>query len=143
MLLVKTYLAESKVHGIGLFAAESIKKGTVIWEFSPHIDMVFPVMKYEEAPRQVKDFLKVYGYVSIDRPDVYTICVDNARFINHSEEPNTDDTTGLTIAKRDIAAGEEILSNYAEFEAPCDREFYVGDKAPFVSFGKESFIASS
>ncbi len=127
MLLVKTFLGESKIHGIGLFAAESLKKGTVIWEFSPHIDMTFPITRVHEAPQQVKEFLNTYGYVPIERPDVYIICVDNARFINHADKPNTDDTTGKTIASRDIASGEEILSDYTSFEVPGDRPFYIGE----------------
>lgn len=127
MLLVKTFLGESKIHGIGLFAAEPIKKGTVIWEFTPHLDMTFPIARLHEAPRQMKEFLDIYGYIPIDRPDIYIICVDNARFVNHSGKPNSDDTTGKTIASRDIAAGEEILSDYTSFEVPCDRPFYAGN----------------
>lgn len=125
--MVKTFLGESKIHGIGLFAAEPIKKGTIVWEFSPHIDMKFPIRRYHEAPQQVKEFLNIYGYVPIEQPDVYLICVDNARFINHADKPNTDDTTGKTIANRDIAAGEEILSDYTSFEVPGDRPFYISD----------------
>ncbi len=75
----------------------------------------------------MKEFLNIYGYVPIEQPDVYLICVDNARFINHADKPNTDDTTGKTIASRDIAAGEEILSDYTSFEVPCERPFYIGD----------------
>ena len=33
MLLVKTYLDKSKVHGLGVFAGQSIRKGAKIWRF--------------------------------------------------------------------------------------------------------------
>ena len=41
MLVVKTYINKSKIHGFGLFAGENIKKGTVIWKFNPVIDRKF------------------------------------------------------------------------------------------------------
>ena len=40
MLLVKTYLDKSLIHGVGVFADEFIKKGTLMWEFNPLIDVV-------------------------------------------------------------------------------------------------------
>ena len=33
MLLVKTYLDRSPIHGLGVYAAERIRKGTKIWRF--------------------------------------------------------------------------------------------------------------
>ncbi len=41
MLLVKTKLGVSSVHGIGLFAAQFIPKGTVTWEYHPEFDTSF------------------------------------------------------------------------------------------------------
>ena len=42
---------------------------------------------------------------------------DNGRHMNHSRQPNTDfrDAT-FGFAIRDIASGEEITCNYADFE---------------------------
>jgi len=40
MLLIKTYLDKSPIHGIGVFAGEFIKKGTQVWEFNPLIDII-------------------------------------------------------------------------------------------------------
>ncbi len=39
MLLIKTKLDLSKIHGIGLFAGEDIPKGTIIWRFNSLIDI--------------------------------------------------------------------------------------------------------
>ncbi len=51
----------------------------------------------------------------------HILCVDDARFINHSSQPNTldtmEDVEGLTIASRDILPGEEITSDYQAFDA--------------------------
>lgn len=44
------------------------------------------------------------------------LCGDNARFMNHSFEPNCDDRTGVTFALRDILAGEELTCDYRVFD---------------------------
>jgi SET domain-containing protein len=33
MLLVKTYLDKSAIHGLGVFAGEVIRKGAKVWRF--------------------------------------------------------------------------------------------------------------
>lgn len=116
MLLVSTYVAPSKIEGIGVFAAEPIKKGALIWRLEPSFDRLIPVDKYEAAPPHLKDLLDRYAYPSPDRPGFIVYEVDNGRFMNHSETPNTDfsDAGGAT-ALRDIAAGEELTCNYSDF----------------------------
>lgn len=50
------------------------------------------------------------------------LCGDNARFMNHSFEPNCDDDGGeFTTAARDIEAGEELTCDYRRFDAPSAR----------------------
>ncbi len=39
MLLVKTKIGQSKIHGIGIFAEQFIPKGTVIWKFMSGFDL--------------------------------------------------------------------------------------------------------
>src|SRR6185312_11978 len=41
MLLVKTYLDKSAIHGLGVFAAERIRKETKIWRFVYGFDQVY------------------------------------------------------------------------------------------------------
>ena len=38
MLQVRTFIEKSQIHGFGLFAAENIPKGIVVWEYNPTID---------------------------------------------------------------------------------------------------------
>ncbi|MBB5517820.1 SET domain-containing protein [Amphiplicatus metriothermophilus] len=116
MLLVSTYVAPSAVEGVGVFAAEPIKKGTVIWRFEPEFDRLIPMDKYLSAPPYLKDLLDRYAYPSPDRPGFIVYEVDNGRFMNHSETPNTDFSDfGGARAIRDIEAGEELTCNYGDF----------------------------
>lgn len=115
MLRVKTFIGPSAINGIGLFAAEDIPAGTVIWEFSPTFDLVLDHPEHIADPLY-REFVFHHGY--FDRfLRRFIVPGDNNRFINHSPTPNTDDKRLDTVAARDIKAGEELTSNYFDF---CD-----------------------
>jgi SET domain-containing protein len=125
MLLVKTTLRPSEVHGLGLFADEFIPKGTVIWRFDGGVDRRYEESQLAALPAEEQERLFTFCYVN-PGTRLYVYCGDNARYINHSEQPNTDDLgfeegefegEGVTIAARDIQPGEEILSDYRSFDA--------------------------
>ena len=115
MLLVRTYVAASPIQGVGLFAAEAIPKGALMWRFDPVIDIIVPQDKVAKLPPPMREFFDRYGYISPYFQGGYVIGLDNCRFINHSETPNTDNNSEFAHALRDIAAGEEITANYREF----------------------------
>jgi hypothetical protein len=115
MLKIKSYLATSKVHGIGLFAGENVKEGSIVWQFNSHIDQVFTIRKFRTISSSVNHFGLQHLYASsYKRNDKYYYITDNARFINHSNDHFnilfTDDFT--EIACHDINKDEEILENY-------------------------------
>jgi len=116
MLLIRTYVAQSAIEGVGVFAAEPIRKGASIWRLDPDFDRLIPIEKYEAAPLHLKELLDRYAYPSPDRPGFMVYEVDNGRFMNHAQRPNTDFSQyGGATATRDIAAGEEITCDYGEF----------------------------
>ncbi len=113
MLLVKTYLDESPIHGLGVFASEIIPKGTKIWRFVEGFDRAYTAKQFAKLPKPARDFLKLYGY-RVDGEVLFT--VDYDRHINHSDEPNTDMHNGYVIARVDIPKGTEITNDYREFD---------------------------
>jgi len=114
MLLVKTYLDKSAIHGLGVFAGELIRKGTKIWRFVEGFDHAYSPKQFAKLPKPAREFLKNYGY-RVDGEILFT--VDNDRHINHSEDPNTYLKSGYAIARRNIRKGEEITNDYREFDA--------------------------
>jgi uncharacterized protein len=87
--------------------------GTIIWEFRAGFDLRLTEEDLRRlAPPAVEQVLK-YSYIEGGH---YVLCTDDARFFNHAEHPNTDDTSGRTIAARDIAAGEELTADYRTFD---------------------------
>lgn len=124
MLLVKTKIGPSKIHGIGLFADQFIKKGTPIWRFAPELDLKLSETQLNKLPELAKECILHYCYHSV-ADDSYVLCFDDARFFNHSKNSNTTsidvegDPEGLEIASQDINAGEELLCDCKEFDIDC------------------------
>jgi uncharacterized protein len=118
MMLVRTYLSNSAIEGVGIFAAEPIKAGDVIWRIEPKFDVFFTASDIEELPPHMQDFIARYSYPHMKKEGIWVLESDNGRFMNHSEAPNTDFTDfEQGFALRDIAAGEEITCNYYEFDS--------------------------
>lgn len=122
MLLVKTKLKESPIAGLGLFADEFIAKDTIIWKFNPLIDKVIPINDLDKFTQLERDFLDMYAYREGEN---LILCSDNGRYFNHSNNPNTidliDERGSVTIAKKDIHPGEEIISDYSSFDADFNK----------------------
>ena len=65
---------------------------------------------------------------------MYFLCIDNSRFLNHSEENcNTYDAPKeqSTYASKDINIGEEILSNY-KFFGITEEDYEFNTKEDFI-----------
>ncbi len=120
MLLVTARVDRSRAHGLGLFAVAPIAKGTEVWQFTPGFDLDLDPKSLENQPASFRAGLLHYGYID-RRLNRYILCCDDARFINHSDQPNlrpdfTVDRYGIDIAMRDIAAGEELTVDYRLIE---------------------------
>ena len=114
MLLVKTYLDKSAIHGLGVFAGQFIRKGTKIWRFVEGFDRFYSPKQFAGLPKPARDFIKFHGY-RVDGEILLT--VDHDRHMNHADEPNTYLKAGYAIARRNIRKGEEITNDYREFDA--------------------------
>ena len=117
MLLVPNYVGPSAIEGVGVFAAAPIAAGTVIWTLDERFDQVLSHAQIAALADEQRRFVERYGYPHTLKPELTIVELDNGRFMNHSDDPNTaftDPAIGWTI--RDVAEGEEITCNYAEFE---------------------------
>lgn len=114
VLLIPTFLATSKIPeaGLGIFCSQPVKAGTLIWEFTRGFDYVV-----RELPENLihRRFVEKYGYVPLPDPTHWVMCADDARFINHSDDPTCLDIGEFTTARHDLAAGTELTSDYRSF----------------------------
>ncbi len=125
-------IRESSIHGLGVFAIEDIKKGdvvgvltgTVCEEPDPHSEYVCALEDWEGH----------YYYIEPFTP---------FKYLNHSQEANTDWDTPVLLALKNIKAGEEITIDYGEeFEdvihaGPEDNLSVLGDTSESSGFPDE------
>jgi hypothetical protein len=117
MLLIQSFVAPSSIEGVGVFAAEAIPAGALIWKLDSGFDRLIPEDEIARLPATFKAFVERYGYPYPHDQSVVVVELDNGRFMNHAIEPNTcftDPDAGYAL--RRIEAGEEITCNYSEFD---------------------------
>ena len=78
MLLVRTRIGPSRIHGIGLFAAEPIAAGTEVWRFTPGFDLDAAPAMLESLTAEQRETVLHYGYLD-PRLGRFILCCDNAR----------------------------------------------------------------
>ena len=115
MLTIKTEAKPSTIHGLGCFAAEAVSQGQVIWEFHPEVDRRYSLEELAQLPPVVLEHFRTYAWLN-PADGAILFSGDHSKFFNHSDHPNTTMTPDgyRCSANRDIAAGEELTSDYGE-----------------------------
>jgi SET domain-containing protein len=121
MMLVPVRADRSPIHGLGLFATAAIPAGTPVWRFEPGFDQVFDVDRCCTLPDIARRHMQHYGYLDASTGR-WVLNGDLAIFLNHAANPNTGalgqtGAAAMTVALRDIAAGEELTCDYRAFDA--------------------------
>jgi len=125
MLLVRTFLDKSPIHGFGVFTKELVKKGTPVWKFHEKLDIRFSPAEFEALPESVKEELEWHMYEP-EEGGPYFYEATMGKYMNHSREPNVDfSAVGVGTATRDIAAGEELTCDYRHFMADHSGISYI------------------
>ncbi len=152
-MLIETCVRPSGIHGLGLFAMRFVPRGTPVWRFEPGFDHDFSPAQFAALPPLAQKHTRWFCFVS--RLDGHVILSgDHACFINHSPNPNTgilpegEDKPKLelqpsslpgaeppvvTVALRDLAAGEELTCNYFDYDA--DTPWKLGLVPPDAPLG--------
>jgi hypothetical protein len=99
------------VIGYGVFATRPIPRGTITWVLDP-LDQVLDQRRARELEESLGHVLDRYTWLDCHGERI--LCWDFARFMNHSCEANSFSPGGFDfeIAVRDLAAGEELTSDY-------------------------------
>ncbi|MEK7555715.1 MAG: SET domain-containing protein [Patescibacteria group bacterium] len=133
MLLVRTKIGKSKIHGTGLFADEDIPKGLVIWRYFPNLDIALSIKEVLKLPVVAQNYIYKHAWLS-KKLNKYILSFDNDRFANHSEEynvgekPTDAEDEPSAIALRSISKGEEITFNYQDIDSDHKRKLLSGEK---------------
>ena len=126
MFLIETYVAPSGIEGVGVFAAEPVAQGALVWTLVPQFDRIVGRQEYEIFPRSVQKFIDRYAYFDSEL-GAYLLDGDHSRFLNHSETAliqfRSDGNGYLTSA---VAPGQELTCNYREFMNEDALSLHIG-----------------
>ena len=126
MLLVKTYLDKSPIHGIGVFAGETIRKDAEDLALRLRLRPLLHAQAVRQAAEgRAKDFIKLHGY---QWGNEILLSMDYDTFMNHSDNPNTYFHNGYVLARSTSAKGTEITNDYRAFEAAFCAAFLKAKK---------------
>lgn len=104
--------------GYGIFATEPIPKGTII-VFSDSLDIKILPRMYARFSEKFREIVESFTY--IDKEGQGVLPWDNAKYLNHSCEPNILLTPYLFfISTHDIAESEQITTDYGLLQAYLD-----------------------
>ncbi len=96
--------------GLGVFATTDIARGTIIYVRDP-LELKLTPGEFNALDVAQKGAIEKYSYV--DAQGHLIVSWDHAKYMNHRCECNTIGTAyGFEIAIRDIAAGEELTTEY-------------------------------
>jgi uncharacterized protein len=115
MLLIRTRIGPSSIHGSGVFACEAALCGTAVWRFDPAFDRLISEAELTGMPVAFREYIDMYAYHSADLGGRLLLPCDHAKFLNHSVHPNTKTLPFISVANRLIEAGDEITCDYGAF----------------------------
>ncbi|HSX27953.1 MAG TPA: SET domain-containing protein [Candidatus Saccharimonadales bacterium] len=125
MYRVQVEIRNSNIDGKGVFALESIPKGTIVWQYTEGHDKKISREEFDILNESTKTAVQRVAYLSpTTKMWVLPPGDDPACYTNHdptdfntsvSFEPEISEEP-LFRANRDIAAGDEITNNYTDFD---------------------------
>lgn len=123
MIHIKYKLEASPLHGVGMFAAEDIAKGALIYTPSPLLDVNLTEEQFDSLDPREQEEVRWWGF--FDRTSQkWHVDFDVTHFINHAVDAivtqDESHAEAYLVAARDIRAGEELTQNYLEFESKED-----------------------
>ena len=111
---VKIKLAPSKLHGVGIFALQDIKKGDKL--YLDHMPVMYNI-KYADFDKLNKDVAETLlsRWPHIINGSLFAFPdVRFSAYCNHSDKPNIDAKND--VALKDIKAGTELTEDYRLIE---------------------------
>ena len=113
-IVVRTKLAPSEVHGIGVFALNDIPKGTKLYTtMYPQPFKISPDNLNGLYP-EVREYLMSKWSRMVNGEAFMCPDTNFQAYMNHSNKPNYDNKTDLTTKL--IKAGEEVFEDYRNIE---------------------------
>lgn len=111
MLLIDHYVGTSKIHGLGVFSAQDVKKGELIWQFNDVIDREIEEERLLDLPLHVVAKIHRHAWHRPER-NCFWLAADGDYFMNHSDFPTLHCSDSALFAAQDFTIGDELTCDY-------------------------------
>jgi hypothetical protein len=110
-MFIPTQIRDSAIFGKGLFTTQAVNRGTIVCFFALGGDVITET-EFIAGCEQQDMFMMRTGTRYVGRYFTYSRQAADSNFLNHSFEPSLLVHCGIVIARRDIAAQEELTVDY-------------------------------
>ena len=111
MLLIDHYVDRSDIDGLGVFSAQNVRSGDLVWDFNPIIDREIPEENLIGLPAHV--IASIYKHAWYFPEDsCFWLAADGDYFMNHSDAPTLNLCGRTFVASQDIVIGQELTCDY-------------------------------
>ncbi len=120
MIHINYAISPSRTHGVGLFTTQPIHAGELIYTPNPLLDANVSAEQFANLSSSEQREIQYYGYFN-KKTKLWHVAFDAIRMLNHASGDTANisqDEDMVMTAKRDIAAGEELLQDYLDFDTP-------------------------
>jgi SET domain-containing protein len=121
MLFVDAEVRESRIAGRGLFLRSSVRKGAVVSIHAVDAQLLTQA-EYQEEQRKGNALAIRGGIRWVGRYFLHAKRMPPESYINHSDDPTLLYHCGISFARRDLDAGNELTIDYATLLAEDDIE---------------------
>ena len=111
---VRTKIAPSPIHGVGLFALRKMKAGEKLYSDMMPIIFNLPYKKFHKLHREIQELL-LGQWPQIVNGSIFAFPSTRLEaYINHSENANYDTVNDVLL--KDVADNEEITEDYTKIQ---------------------------
>jgi N-carbamoylputrescine amidase len=145
MLLVDAEVRESNIAGRGLFLRSPVRKGAVVSIHAADAQLLTQA-EYQEEQRKGNELAIRSGMRWVGRYFLHAKKMPVESYINHSDEPTLLYHCGVSFARRDLDAGDELTIDYRLLLAEEDVEVFRDIASGRMLFGlppKEALLRSA
>lgn len=111
MLVVPHYIAQSDIHGMGVFCAVDLRLGDLVWRYDPQRDLVITIDDFRSLTSQRKKDVINHAQWYPDQKHFVLGC-DGDYFMNHADNPTLCDHGNTMMATRNLKKGTELTCDY-------------------------------
>lgn len=111
MLIIPYYIAQSNIHGMGVFSAVDLRRGDLVWRYNSERDLIINLEDFKNLSLQRKNDVMNHAQWYPEKKHFVLGC-DGDYFMNHANDATLSDHGDIMTAARNLKKGTELTCDY-------------------------------